>query len=690
MEIARNFRSVPDLGPIDRGPLLAMITLNAISILPAFLTDHVPFPASLSLGVALVLTLRSGPRFAAYYVIVSTLFSLVIWLGRGGSLAGSTALTAFLSTACMQGIMLLLTPWLLGDRRRDLINASPSPIGVLRLFLIVIPLVTLAPAAAGLFLASALGGVDPVRVGVAAAIQGLAGCYATAPLAMALLRDESGRRCCSCNCERRWTILGMLALVALVGVAHHSILTSGQVLMQTLLALGSLSLLVFLAVLSGWLATAVGALVLAITTGTALVTSLAPLDASAAVSEVISTAGIAVSAEMGSVLPVIAISLVVASMTEIHHRAYRSLKDRDERLGGLLDDTATGLIRTDEAGRIVFANEAAITVIGVDPSVDERDEHHVHIETLVAPTSRRRLRRALRVVEKGRRFQCELEITMPDGSTRIHIALFSPVRDPGSADSVLITMLDIDARERRDRRIRRREAVRNRGAVETGELDRLTSLVMSDVNNLATALAGVASFARDTRSPAGLDEMLLTLESGCETAARHAARLRHAMPGTALSEEKTDVGRHLRDRIHRAVATGRIRLDRMDARTGTLAPVTGAFLDLLAEELIFDLEPDGPASHPIVSMSVRDDRTIGGEPAVEIEFASSTRRRRRSIAALTGGIGDRSSTELEVFGLATIAARIEEIRGTVDVGSEDGRTIVTIRIPIEIRNWNAA
>ena len=688
MRIARTFKSHAEFDRFTASALLAMIALNAISIPSAFMMDQPPFPASLSLGVALILVLRFDRRFAAYYAMVATLFGVATWLGRGGSSAESISVATFISTLLLQGLALLATPWLLGSRGRDLVNASPSVGGVLRLLLVVIPFVSLAPAVAVLVLARSTGVADPFLAGVTAAVQGIVGCYATAPIAIALLRDQSGRRCCSCNCERRWLILTILLFITSIGVAHHPVVTSGHVLMQILLALGSLSMLVFLAVLSGWMATAVGTFLLTFTTGVALVATSTPGGPSPTDAGLIAPTGFAMTVKIGSVLPVIAIALVVAALTEVHHRAYRSLKDRDGRLGGLLDDDATGLIRTDARGRILFANEAAVTVIGADPLDGVEGHPEILIQTLLAPASHRRLRRGLRAAGRGRRFECELEVAAADGSVRIHLALFSPVRDPREADSVLITMIDIDARERRTRRRRRRDAIRHRRPLEAKRLDRMTSLVMSDVNNLATALAGVASLPREDRSPAELDHLLLTLEAGCENAARHAARLRHAIPGAAVSKEKTDVAGHLRDRLHRAVSMGRIRLDHIDVPLGISAPVRGAFLDLMVEELIHDLEADhrsaGQAVPVPVPVSVSvSDRRVGSNPAVRIEFGSSDRRSPRSIAALTSRRDAEPRTEPPAVGLVTIADRVEEIGGTIDVRDDDVGTVVTIHIPAE-------
>lgn len=690
MRIARTLKPHIEFDRLTTTALIAMITLNAVSILPTFMMDHVPFPASLSLGVALVLVLRFDRRFAAYYAIVATVFALATWIGRGSSLAGSISVVAFLSIAILQGLALLATPWLLGSRRRDLVTASPSVGGVLRLLLLVIPFVSLVPAVAGLILAWGTGEPDPIPTAIAAAIQGLVGCCATAPFAIAMLRDESGRRSRTCGFEQRWVVVAILTFITVIGLAHHPLVTSNHVLVQTLLALGSLSLLVFLAVLSGWMATAVGTFLLAFTTGAALVATAAPTASSLADPGLIATTGVWVSARMGFVLPVIAIALIVASMTEVHLRTCRRLEDREGRLGGLLDDAATGLIRTDVGGRILFANEAAIGVIGTDPLDRTEGRNEPLMASLIAPGSHRRLHRGLRAAGNGRRFQCELDVVVADGSSRIHLALFTPVRDPGEADSVLINMIDIDSRERRTRHRMRRDAERARESQETKELDRLTSLVMSDVNNLATALAGVASLARDDRSPTELDHMLVTLETGCESAARHAARLRHAIPGAAISTECIDVGGHLRDRLHRAVSMGRIHLDHMDVGHGLSAPVSGAFLDLIVEELIHDLESEHGSPCPTISVSVRPDWSTRSSAAVNIEVSSSRRRAARSIAALTDARSPDTPIDPAVLGLATIADRVREIGGSIDARDHDVFTIISIHVPASSRTGSRA
>jgi PAS domain S-box-containing protein len=662
--------------------LVAMIALNAISMLPALLMDHLPFPSSLSLGVALILVLRFGRRFAAYHVIVATTLAVATWLGRGSPFVGSIFVALFISTVILQGLALLVTPWILGSRRRDLVTASPSTGGLLRLFLVVIPFVSLVPAAASLLLARYTGEPDPIPTTVAAAIRGLVGCYATAPFAMAMLRDESGRRGYTCHCERRWTIMAILAGIAGIGLAHHLVVADEQMLMQTLLALGSLSLLILLAMLSGWMATAAGTFVLAFTTDTALIAG-DPSGFSALMDPgLVATSGVWVSAKMGTVLPVIAIALFIASMTEVHHRNLRRLEERDGRLRGILDDAAPGLIRTDERGRILFANAAAVSVIGTDPLDDAEGQLEILIQSLIAPKSERRLRRGLRAAGNGRRFQCELDVTVADGSSRIHLALFSPARDPDRSNSILITMIDIDSRERGTRRRRRRDAEWIRKTPETKELDRLTSLVMSDVNNLATALAGISSLARDSGDPARLDQMLETLETTCETAGRHAARLRHAIPNAASSRENTDVGGHLRERLHRAASMGRIHLDRIKVSPGLAAPVSGAFLDLMVEEIVHDLESDQGSSRPTMSVSVRRDPTVGSETALNIEFSSPLRRSVRSIAALNGDRSRDTPTDPGTVGLATIAARVREIGGSIEVEDHEDGTIITIRMPI--------
>jgi hypothetical protein len=68
---------------------------------------------------------------------------------------------------------------------------------------------------------------------------------------------------------------------------------------------------------------------------------------------------------------------------------------------------------------------------------------------------------------------------------------------------------------------------------------------------------------------------------------------------------------------------------------------------------------------------------------VRIEFGSSDRRSPRSITALTGPRDAEARTDPASVGLVTIADRVEEIGGTIDVRDEDARTIVTIHIPAE-------
>ncbi len=683
MRFARTFDPDVETVRLTASAVIAMVTLSVISALPTIMTDHLPFPASLSLGVAVILVLRFDRRFAAYYVIVGTIVALATWVGRGGSPTESNSIALFVLIVMLQGLALLATPRLLGERRRDLVTSSLSVGGVFRLFLVAIPFVSLTPAIAMFVLAWVAGDPDQTSTTVAVAVQGLVGCNATAPFAMAMLRDESGRRCHNCHCERRWVIMTILAGITALGLAHHPVVAGDQVLMQTLLALGSLSLLAFLALLSGWMATAAGTFLLAFTTDTALVPTAAPAVPSLADPALIATSGVWVSAKMGSVLPVIAIALFIASITEAHHRHVRRLTDREERLGGMLDDAATGLIRTDRQGRIFFANEAAVSVIGTDPNGGEESQVEILIQSLIAPTSHRRLRRGLRAAGNGRRFQCELDVVAGDGSSRIHLALFSPVRDPGGAGSVLITMLDIDSRERGTRRRKRRDAERTRDTRESRELDRMTALVMSDVNNLATALAGVSSLSRGVHPPARLDRMLETLETGCETAARHAARLRHVIPGAAVSNDHTEVAGHLRDRLHRAALLGRIHLERVDASPRLAAPVPGAFLDLIVEELIHDLESTGGSPRPTISVSVTIQRapTARTDSVLEIRFGSSRRRTARSIAALTGGRASDTPADPTTLGLATIADRIDEIGGSIEVEDHEAGTIVSIRMP---------
>lgn len=212
----------------------------------------------------------------------------------------------------------------------------------------------------------------------------------------------------------------------------------------------------------------------------------------------------------------------------------------------------------------------------------------------------------------------------------------------------------------------------------------MTALVMSDVNNLATALAGVSSLSRGADAPGRLDRMLETLEAGCETAARHAARLRHVIPGAAVSNDHTDVTGHLRDRLHRAVSMGRIHLEGLESSASVTAPVAGAFLDLMVEELVHDLESDGGSSCPTISVSVttRRDPTTRACSVLEIRFGSSRRRTARSIAALAGGRNVDTPTDPATLGLATIADRVDEIGGSIEVEDHEAGTIVSIRMPI--------
>jgi signal transduction histidine kinase len=83
-----------------------------------------------------------------------------------------------------------------------------------------------------------------------------------------------------------------------------------------------------------------------------------------------------------------------------------------------------------------------------------------------------------------------------------------------------------------------------------------------------------------------------------------------------------------------------------------------------------------------MSVSVRRDPTVGSETALNIEFSSPLRRSVRSIAALNGDRSRDTPTDPGTVGLATIAARVREIGGSIQVEDHEDGTIITIRMSI--------
>ena len=77
MRFARTFKPHVEIDRLTASAVIAMVTLSVISVLPTVMMDQLPFPASLSLGVAVVLVLRFDRRFAAYYALTASIVALV-------------------------------------------------------------------------------------------------------------------------------------------------------------------------------------------------------------------------------------------------------------------------------------------------------------------------------------------------------------------------------------------------------------------------------------------------------------------------------------------------------------------------------------------------------------------------------------------------------------------------------------
>ena len=206
----------------------------------------------------------------------------------------------------------------------------------------------------------------------------------------------------------------------------------------------------------------------------------------------------------------IALSLGVTSdnLTYTRVRAQRNLNE----VQSLVDASATGIIRASCNGEIFYSNAYCARMLNTDDAIIG-----TQLQEYVLPNHRRRLETMLRAVRMTNVVEFELPIIA--GATgelwRLAVATYQPATE-GRREYLTISIIDLSSARRREESRLRSESERLQQEAQE-QISNLTSALLSDANNLAMAVSGTATQARNTRSldPLMFDEVLGRIESVC-------------------------------------------------------------------------------------------------------------------------------------------------------------------------------
>jgi signal transduction histidine kinase len=453
---------------------------------------------------------------------------------------------------------------------------------------------------------------------------------------------------CHCNTP----VIPMIAMGLLIPIGLMPLFLGADpfrtVAVSSVLAIGVLG---WLSIASGWMATSGGIMIVTLTTLIAVLKIGADPDTMHG-------------GELVAMLPAAFIGLLFASTMEARFRDQHALTERHDELRTLVNATGVAMVRTDPTGRVVHANSVGQDMAASDARFGDP------IERWFPAAGGRKLLRAIERVADGR--PCEFDVRMEHGAEhRVHHAVCGPLTDDrGILRGVSIVMVDMRLRERRERAARRRRIEQTQS---------VASALVHDINNLAMAVGGAASLARETSDDTAVGQVFERIERQCEAASRRTLRVRHLATTSRGAGRAIDVSAVLSDRFRATVATRAVTVASLVVESHLAVNIDPAIAEFFIDEFVqnaIDAADDG-----IPSLSLTIGRSFDDPMLVEITLADDGPGippdllpdiGRRIVSTKGRGRG---------FGIRQIVKSVKRAGGTSRIDSGDAGTTLRIRLP---------
>lgn len=635
--------------PIVMATIVAVIAVDHI-----LFQDRSALPP-LHLGVALAFVLWGGWKAI---LPVTLAIGFVPWLLLAvGWMAATPIAASFVKDATAPlatGLGLVLALLVRGRAGRRLVSGRVDIRETAWLLGCCGPVSLLPGIAAGV----PAGIAEPMGIGLTGGLElvvGMSGIVAAAPLAVALLPATQTRLTYACHCERPIVPLSGFTTLVLLGIVPAWF---GPGFMDWVSASNVLALAVLggLALASGWLATAIGVLLLL---GTAGLTAsiLDPGIARAFFSPAI------------ELLPAAFVGVLAGGVAEAKFRDRRRLADRHDEITALVHATEAAFIRVDRAGWIRFANEAAARLLGRSTVEEGRTIHEAFGDRNCF-----RMRSLLQAPDPNRRTVTEMEIELPSPSGRIghHQVLCTTTHDDaGGVAGHTLVILDLGRRKRI-------ESARARHHRET--VQSIAGAVIHDMNTLAMEVGSVAALARETETTPGTQQALGHIEHSCESIARRARRLRPFAGIRRAEGDSTDLSAVVDRRLDIAMSAGLLRRVERRLEPGLMTRIDHEFLEFMIDELIQNATD---AAGPGVCLEVRTGQDAGNPGHGFLQFNDDGPGIDRRIRNRLGREFVTTKGRGRGLGLRSIARGLRHGGGMLRIRSLPKGTYITVVVPVD-------
>jgi len=379
------------------------------------------------------------------------------------------------------------------------------------------------------------------------------------------------------------------------------------------------------------------------------------------------------------------ITALVLNVTNVDHvkRTEAELRDREAKLGIVLEATGMGIWSTDLAGGAGDADARCRQILGVPATGPLAMEM---ITAVIAPEDRARVQTALAAAATTGSYALEHRVVRPSGEVR-WVRAAAHVRTEEGKGSLIGGVLDITAHKRLEQQVAQSQKLESIG--------RLAGGVAHDFNNLLTAVMGsveLAGLALGPGSPAlgELDQIRRSAERGAMLtnqllafARRQVIEPRVVSPNALVVEVEQLLQRILGEDVELIAvcqAAGRVRVDPHQLERVLINLATNArdamprggrmtieTTDLLLEETRYGSYTEiAPGAYVVVAVS---DNGVGMPPEVMQHLFEPF----YTTKGLEHGTG---------LGLATCYGIVRQAGGHIQVYSELGRgTTFRIYLP---------
>jgi signal transduction histidine kinase len=606
----------------------------------------------LHLGVAAGFTLWGG-----YRLIPPAAFGALIGLAFGWFVAGPDSTTtapihhiwAVLLQPLADAIGLTAMMLAVGRSRRPLVDGRVELESAMRFVGLGIPAAAIPSIALVVGILTALG--HPLDITMPQAVAaGLGGVFASAPMVISMLPTRTHLTAYRCHCKT--PVIPMIAMGLLIPIGLMPLFLGADpfrtVAISSVLAIGVLG---WLSIASGWMATSGGIMIVTITTLVAVLKVGTQPDALHG-------------GEIVAMLPAAFIGLLFASTMEARFRDQHALTEQHDELRTLVNATGVAMFRTDPAGRVVHAN-----AVGHELAADGA-RFGDPIERWFPAAGGRKLQRAIERVVEGR--PCEFELTVErDARNDTHHAVCGPLTDDrGILRGISIVLVDMRIRERRERAARRRRAEQTQS---------VASALVHDINNLAMAIGGAASLARESSDDTAVGRVFERIEQQCEDASRRSLRVRHLATASIGAGRSIDLSTLLGERLRTMSATRGMIVESMVIEPELAVNIDPAIAEFIIDEFVQNAIDAADGVVPSISMSIG--RSFDDPAMVELTLADDGPGISGELQPDVGRRIVSTKGHGRGFGLRQIFKSVKRVGGTARIESSNRGTTLRVRLP---------